>query len=292
MSDLFSRMIARASGNAASVRSTALPRLPLSQLAESEPLAPATDVESPHAATHTAATPAATHRAIVRSAQPVSVEHRVNSATAAVPTADTAPLARAPSLAEPPHPSVPSPRRDAIEPARTPPLRRDPERAAAGVVVVEHTASPLLSTTPPAVPLIAKLLGTEPVDGLAPGTPAIASSAAIATASHAEDSVIATTPAPPERLSRAASPLPRVDLQQALGLVGRALSQPPRPRPAAVAAASAPSAASTAADEVHITIGHIDVRPATPPTPTAKPARREPSISLADYLRRTPGSAR
>jgi hypothetical protein len=82
--------------------------------------------------------------------------------------------------------------------------------------------------------------------------------------------------------------LPKLDLRQALDAVGRALAEPPRPRPAPVQAA-----VEAERDEVHVTIGHIDVRAATPaPAAPAQPSRRGPSITLADYLRRRPGSPR
>lgn len=91
-----------------------------------------------------------------------------------------------------------------------------------------------------------------------------------------------------EAATRAAAPAatpvmraaPRFELREAIAAVGRALAQPPRqPTP------PPPS------EEVHITIGHIDVRAAAPPPPAA-PARRQPSISLAEYLRRPIGSPR
>jgi hypothetical protein len=95
----------------------------------------------------------------------------------------------------------------------------------------------------------------------------------------ADRSEVATRAAAPAatHVMRAA---PRFELREAIAAVGRALSQPPRPQ------TSPPRS-----DEVHITIGHIDVRAAAPPPPAA-PARREPSISLAEYLRRPIGRPR
>jgi hypothetical protein len=91
---------------------------------------------------------------------------------------------------------------------------------------------------------------------------------------------VASEDAPPAarpRSSRSTAGMPRVDLREALAAVGRALAQPPTQRP-------------ESSDEIHVTIGHVDVRAAAPAA--APPARRQPSITLAEYMRRSPGSQR
>jgi hypothetical protein len=91
---------------------------------------------------------------------------------------------------------------------------------------------------------------------------------------------VASEDAPPTarpRASRSIAAAPRVDLREALAAVGRALAQPP-PQP------------PESSDEIHVTIGHVDVRAAPPAA--APPARPQPSITLAEYMRRPPGSPR
>jgi hypothetical protein len=44
--------------------------------------------------------------------------------------------------------------------------------------------------------------------------------------------------------------------------------------------------------DVHVTIGHIEVRTAAPPTPVPRTARPRPGVSLDDYLRRRSGGSR
>lgn len=192
------------------------------------------------------------------------------------------------SRATPPH----SPRDAAAPRPITPAADRKPERQPMRTeVVVERAESALVPGATESLPLMTKLVGTKSSEPLPAsvrlrGEPDAPSAEAARTAPTEPTEVVARREPTRERASRAPAALPRMDLQQALGSVARALSQPPRPR------AAAADVVTHGGEEVQITIGHIDVRANPPAAPASPPARRGPSITLADYLRRRPGSAR
>jgi hypothetical protein len=216
-----------------------------------------------------------------------SGEPKLGDATIAPePAAPLRPIVRAPLAIEEELQVLPSARAhaDAIDAAR-------PVEAARSIDVARAVEPPHLAARPaapfapaPFAPPAAEERALAPHETLAPAAPFAntASSPLRATPSalraNAPDAVEPATP-------RAApiAPAPRFDLTQALQAAVRALSTPPRtPAPATVEPA--------AADEIHISIGRVDVRataPAERPAPPSRPSHLKP---LDDYLRAPFGS--
>ncbi len=291
-------MVDRAAGRSPAVR-TATPHL-------APAFTSAADSLSPHARVNSELTPApvpvvaapaapslAPPAAAAREHAPAAREH---TPAARVTARDLGEPARGPLLGT--HvederiPSLVAAR----DPVRTPEVSlvaapREPAPVAPPVaeprprVTAPSAAITAAASEPPLVSLVDETpLATKLV---APTSEALVGGAAPREAVAAEAERI-TPPRP--RVMRATPALPKLDLRQALDAVGRALAEPPRPRPAP---ARAESASEGDHEDVHITIGHIDVRATTlAPVGPTQPARRAPSITLAEYLRRTPGSPR
>jgi hypothetical protein len=292
MSSLFTRMVDRAAGRSPAVR-TATPQLAAAftpAAASITPPGPVTSELAP-ATDPVVAAPAAPRLAPAPAAVSEHAPARVGPANAGEPTpvlatqvvvnepaASRAPARDASSA--PVVPIVESTRERALMPAVAPVERvLAPRAGTASTAITEAPSEPPLVSVLDETPLAAKLVAPTPEALVGDATPREA------VAAEAER----ITPRRP-RVMRATPALPKLDLRQALDAVGRALAEPPRPRPAP---ARAEIASDADHEDVHITIGHIDVRATTPaPVGPAQPARRAPSITLAEYLRRSPGSPR
>ncbi len=288
MSSLFTRMIDRAAGRSPAVR-TATPHVAPAFTSAADSITPPVTSELVPAAAPVVPAPAAP-----RLAPPPATASEHTPAHVAPPDvrepAVVSPLATqvvvnepatsriSERLAAPLVPIVESPREPVLKPPVAP-VEPAPRAATPSAAITAEASEPPLVPLASETPLAAKLVAPTPE--------------ALVGEAEPRDTVASeperiTPPRP--RVMRATPALPKLDLRQALDAVSRALAEPPRPRPAP---ARAESASEGDHEDVHITIGHIDVRASTPaPAGPAQPARRAPSITLAEYLRRTPGSPR
>jgi hypothetical protein len=272
MSELFGRMLDRAAGRAPTVQAAIAPRvLPGPAITE---LAVEADAPTHHPAPRPsadrqpaqAATRLASDSAVIAPREPTT---RSSASTpAVVPTPSGSDVSLAPQIQR-----IEDVREvvvhEVVELAATPIAATDVARSVGRAGELAPTileASEPVGTTPQAVPTMHRV------------------SSVLASMPSEVEEVSASRPdveAEP-RMSRRGPPAAKIDLRDALAAVGRALARPPVQAMPAV----------SADQDVHISIGHIEVRaPAAAPAPSAPP-RRAPSITLADYLRRRPGDGR
>ncbi len=273
MSDVFGRMIARATGHAPLVRAAAPPRFAIGPTRE--PMAVAPLQAEPGSATELTAAPA-----IVA---PARTEHRAPPSSAVTPAEPRAiGMAHAPPVA---------PERAAVETPLVPVAPSITAPAVREVTRIERVAVSSEDREAPAITVLEALVanpqhapdGPHPVPPR-PRTPELREIANVREVPDRESTSTVATPA--RRSPTPAAALPRVELREALAVVGRALSAPAQPAPRTQAQPQ------VAREDIHITIGQIDVHAATPPAPAARAPRREPSVSLDQWLRRPPGARR
>jgi hypothetical protein len=312
MSDFLARMVDRAAGRARPVEPVMAPRWGNVTPLEAPPQItttvesgvvqrmPASAVPAPQPSlAHAAAPSRAVEPAPGSAARPIVESERAHTPARAIDappgdataeretTAPLRPIVRAPMAVEEElqiQPAAPRAHADAIEAARPNEAARSIEvaRAVEPLVAARPAApfAPPASFAPPAV--AERALAPHETSALAPAPFAQAASSPV----HATPSALranatsAVEPAAPRAAPTAAAP--RFDLTQALQAAVRALSTPPR--------APAPAAVDAAADEIHISIGRVDVRATPPAERPAPPARPSHLKSLDDYLRAPFGS--